>query len=90
MRDGTIIVAGDCGGRPGAEMLDGRIIVCGHLDSVLPTFTIDAIRPDVKVDEERIAGPFYRFVGDSVDDGKGKLFVSKDRNPHLAFHEKYL
>ncbi len=90
MRDGTIVIKGDCGGRPGAEMLDGRIVISGHLPSVLPTFSIDAVRPDVKVDEERIAGPFYRFVGDAVDDGKGKLFVSKDKNPHLAFHEKFL
>ncbi len=90
MRDGTIIVMGDCGGRPGAEMLDGRIVICGRLPSVLPTFTIDSVRPDVKVDEGKIAGPFYRFVGDIVDEGKGKLFVAKDKNPHLAFLEKYL
>jgi formylmethanofuran dehydrogenase subunit C len=90
MRDGTIIAQGDCKGRAGAEMLDGRIIICGQVPSVLPTFTIDSIRPDVKVDGEKIVGPFYRFVGDITENGKGKLFIAKSRNPHLAVYEKYL
>jgi formylmethanofuran dehydrogenase subunit C len=90
MKDGTIIVGGDCKGRPGAEMFDGRIIICGHLPSVLPTFTIDGVRPNVKTDEQKIAGPFYRFIGDIVDEGKGKLFVAKNKNPHLSFYEKFL
>jgi formylmethanofuran dehydrogenase subunit C len=90
MRDGTIIVQGDCESRPGAGMLDGRIIICGYVPSVLPTFTIDSVRPDVKVDGERIVGPFYRFVGDIADEGKGKLFMAKNKNPHLAVYEKYL
>jgi formylmethanofuran dehydrogenase subunit C len=90
MRDGTIIVKGDCEGRPGAGMLDGRLIICGHVPSVLPTFTIDSIRPDVKVDGEKIVGPFYRFVGDIADEGKGKLFMAKNKNPHLTVYEKYL
>ena len=90
MRDGTIIVMGDCRGRAGAEMLDGKIIIGGHVPSVLPTFTIDGIRPDVKIDGEKIAGPFYRFAGDIAEEGRGKLFVAKNKNPHLAFYEKYL
>jgi formylmethanofuran dehydrogenase subunit C len=90
MRDGTIIIMGDCKGRPGAEMLDGRIIICGHVPSVLPTFTIDSIRPDVKGNGDKITGPFYRFVGDIANDGKGKLFVAKNKNPHLSVYEKYL
>jgi len=90
MRDGTIIVIGDCRGRPGAEMLEGKIIICGCVPSVLSTFTIDGIRPDIKIDGEKIAGPFYRFAGDIAEEGKGKLFISKNKNPHLAFYEKYL
>jgi formylmethanofuran dehydrogenase subunit C len=90
MRDGTIMVQGDCKGRPGAGMFDGRIIICGHVSSVVPTFTIDSVRPDVKVDGEKITGPFYRFVGDIAEEGKGKLFIAKSKNPHLAVHEKYL
>jgi len=90
MRNGTIIILGDCLGRAGAEMVDGKIIVCGYLPSVLPTFTIDNIRPDVKVNGEKIIGPFYRFTGDIVEEGKGKLFVAKNKNSHLASYEKYL
>jgi len=90
MRDGTILVRGDCAGRAGAEMLDGKIILCGYVPSVLPTFTIDSVRPSVKTDGETVTGPFYRFIGDIADNGKGKLFISKPRNPHLSLYEKYL
>jgi len=90
MAGGTILVRGDCGGRAGAEMTDGKIILCGHVPSVLPTFTIDDLKSNAKVDGEKIKGPFYRFIGDIAEGGKGRLFVSKPRNPHLAFYEKYL
>lgn len=90
MRDGTILVWGDCAGKSGAEMLNGRIIICGHIPSILPTFTIDGIRPNIDVNGEKIPGPFYRFLGDVADNGEGKLFVSKNKNPHLAAYEKYL
>jgi formylmethanofuran dehydrogenase subunit C len=90
MRDGTILVEGDSEGRVGAGMLEGKIILCGYVPSVLPTFTIDSIRPNVKVNEERVTGPFYRFVGDLADGGDGKLFISQVKNPHLNFYEKYL
>jgi len=90
MVDGTIFVRGDCAGKAGAGMRNGRIIICGRIPSVLPTFTIDSIRPNVDVDGERIPGPFYRFIGDIADGGEGKLFVSKVTNPHLSRYEKYL
>ncbi len=90
MKDGTIIVRKNCSGRPGAGMLDGKIIICGQLPSVLPTFTIDCVKSDVKINEEKIVGPFYRFIGDIVENGKGKLFVAKSKNPHLAAYERYL
>jgi formylmethanofuran dehydrogenase subunit C len=90
MRDGTMLVQGDCEGRAGAGMLNGKIIICGHLPSVLPTFTIDSIRPTVKAEGEKVTGPFYRFIGDIAENGKGKLFVEKTGNPHLSFYEKYL
>jgi hypothetical protein len=44
----------------------------------------------VKVDGEKIEGPFYRFTGDLADNGKGKLFVSKAKNPYLSIYDKYL
>ncbi|MEM2352323.1 MAG: formylmethanofuran dehydrogenase subunit C [Thermoproteota archaeon] len=90
MIDGTIVVHGDCSGKAGGAMRGGRIIICGYIPSVLPTFTIEDIRPSVNIDGEKISGPFYRFVGDIADDGEGRLFVSKDKNPHLSFYEKYL
>ena len=71
-------------------MLDGKIVIYGHVSSILPTFTIEDIRKSVKVDGEKIRGPFYRFSGDLANKGQGRLYVSKERNPHLRFYEKYL
>ncbi len=71
-------------------MINGKIVVCGHIQSILPTFTIDAIRSKVKVNGEENEGPFYRFIGDLADGGKGKLFVSKTKNSHLSSYENYL
>jgi len=90
MRNGTIFIQGNSEGRTGAQMINGKIVVCGYIPSILPTFTIDDIRPKVKVDGEKVEGPFYRFVGDLADGGNGKLFVSKTRNPHLSSYEEYL
>ena len=90
MKDGTIFVKGNSEGRAGAEMVEGKIIVCGQIPSILPTFTIDSMSPGTKIDGEKIEGPFYRFIGDLTENGNGKLFVSKDKNPHLGFYEKYL
>jgi formylmethanofuran dehydrogenase subunit C len=91
MHDGTIYVQGDCDERPGACMIDGKIIVDGKLQSILPTFTVDSIRPRVKVDENETAqGPFYLFLGDLAESGKGKLYVSKQKNPQLGSYEKFL
>lgn len=90
MRNGTILVQGNSEGRAGAEMTGGRIVACGSIPSILPTFTIDSVRPRVKVEEEEVPGPFYMFVGDLTEDGDGKLYVSQTRNPQLKFYEKYL
>jgi formylmethanofuran dehydrogenase subunit C len=90
MRNGTIFIQGNSEGRTGAQMINGKIIVCGYIPSIIPTFTIDSVRPKVKVNGESVEGPFYRFIGDIADNGNGKLFVSKTRNPHLSLLEKYL
>src|SRR4030066_371962 len=83
MRDGVIHVEKNAGPRLGASMLGGKIIVSGFLEEVMPTFTIDSVKPKVKVDEtESVSGPFYVFLGDLADKGKGKLFISKASNPH--------
>ena len=90
MRNGTIFVQGTSQGRAGAQMTNGKIVLAGHSEDVMPTFTIEEIRNKVKVDGEKIEGPFYKFTGDLADKGKGKLFVSKPKNSYLNFYEKYL
>jgi formylmethanofuran dehydrogenase subunit C len=91
MHDGTIYVQNDCGARAGACMTEGKVVVCGGLPSVLPSFTVDTIRPKVKIEEnETVEGPFYVFLGDLAERGNGKLYVLKDKNQHLACYEKLL
>jgi formylmethanofuran dehydrogenase subunit C len=91
MCDGIIQVGKNPGTRIGANMTGGKIVVLGFLEEVLPTFTIDNVKPKVKIDDnESAAGPFYVFLGDLAEKGTGKLFVSKANNPHLSTYEKYL
>jgi len=90
MNGGTIFVKGDSQGRAGAQMTNGKIIIAGHSEDVMPSFTIEDVKAKVKVDGEKIEGPFYRFTGDLADNGKGKLFVSKPNNPYLSAYDKYL
>jgi formylmethanofuran dehydrogenase subunit C len=91
LRDGTIYVQKDCQARAGACMTNGKIIIGGFLESVLPTFTIDSIRGKVKIAEDETAsGPLYVFLGDLAEDGNGKLYVSKQKNPHLSSYERFL
>jgi len=91
MHDGTIYVQKDCEGRVGACMTGGKIVVGGFLESVLPTFTIDSVKEKVKIEEgETAAGPFYLFIGDLMENGNGKLYVFKEKNPHLSHYEKLL
>ena len=90
MRNGTIVVYGNSEGRNGAEMTGGKIVICGSVPSVLPTFTIETIRPRVKINGERVEGPFYLFTGDIAEGGKGRLYVSQTSNPHLKFYEKLI
>ncbi|UCC33088.1 MAG: formylmethanofuran dehydrogenase subunit C [Candidatus Bathyarchaeota archaeon] len=90
MKDGTIFIQGDSEVRAGAQMLGGKIIVLGHIPSIPPTFTIDDIRPRVKMDGEKVEGPFYRFLGDLAENGNGRLFISQRQNTHLKPYERFL
>ena len=91
MTDGTIHVEKNASTRLGANMTGGKIVVSGYIEELLPSFTIDAVKPKVKIDEtESAAGPFYLFLGDLAEKGNGKIFVSKANNPHLKTYEKYL
>ncbi len=90
MRDGTMVVYGKAKERAGAYMTGGKIILCDHIPSVLPTFTINNIKSKAKAEEEKIKGPFYVFIGDLAENGKGKLYVAKDKNEHLKGCEELL
>jgi formylmethanofuran dehydrogenase subunit C len=91
MHYGTIYVQKDSEARAGACMTNGKVIVGGFLESVLPTFTIESIKEKVKIEENEVAqGSFYLFLGDLVENGNGKLYVSKERNPHLSHYERLL
>ena len=91
MHDGTIYVRQNCDGRAGACMVGGKIVVGGSIESVLPSFTIDAVKKKVKIEEgEEAEGPFYLFLGDLAENGNGKLYVSKTNNPDLSSYEKFL
>jgi len=91
MSDGTIHVEKDATTRVGANMTGGKIVISGKIEEMMPTFTVDAVKPKVKIDEtESAAGPFYVFLGDIAEKGTGKLFVSKANNPQLKTYEKYL
>ena len=92
MSDGTIHVAKNADVRFGANMTGGKIVVSNTVKEIMPTFTIDSIKPKVKIDEtDTVQGPFYVFLGDLAAKGTGKLFVSKVNNPQLgAIYEKYL
>jgi formylmethanofuran dehydrogenase subunit C len=87
MRGGTIFIQQNSGTRAGAQMMGGKIVICGQIPSILPTFQIDSIKASVKVAKVKIQGPFYRFIGDISEVGDGKLFVSTTNNPHLKTYE---
>jgi formylmethanofuran dehydrogenase subunit C len=92
MIKGTIYVEKECKTRVGALMTGGKIIVSAHIEEVMPSFTVDIVKPKVKIDaNEKAAGPFYMFEGDMAENGKGKLYVLQAANPHLsAIYDKYL
>lgn len=91
MSGGTVHIEKSVGNRVGACMTGGKIVVSGFLEELLSTFTIDRVKAKVKIDEdEKVTGPFYVFLGDLAESGKGKLFISKVVNPHLSHHEKFL
>jgi formylmethanofuran dehydrogenase subunit C len=91
MSDGIIRVEKNASSRLGANMTGGKIIVSGVVEEMMPSFTIDSVKPKVKVDDtESAAGPFYVFLGDLAEKGTGKIFVLKANNPQLKLYEKYL
>jgi len=92
MKEGAVHVEKNCASRVGANMSGGKIIISGSLEEPMPTFSIDSVKPKVKLDDtETVQGPFYVFIGDLGDGStSGKLFVSKTANPQLKTYEKFL
>jgi formylmethanofuran dehydrogenase subunit C len=91
MHGGTVHIEKNIGNRAGACMTGGKIVVSGVLEEMLPTFTIAGVKAKVKIDEnDKANGPFYIFLGDLAENGKGKLYVSIDGNPYLSIYEKFL
>jgi formylmethanofuran dehydrogenase subunit C len=91
MSAGAIYVEKQCDVRAGACMTGGKIVIGGAVEEVLPSFTIDSVKPKVKIDDtQSVAGPFYVFLGDLSEHGAGKIFVSKANNPHLKAYDKFL
>lgn len=88
--DGAIYVEKDCDVRAGALMHGGKIVIGGKME-ILSSFSIDSVKPKVKVDDTtNVAGPFYVFLGDLSEKGTGKIFANKAANPAFKYYEKYL
>lgn len=91
MHDGMIYVQNNCEGRVGACMIEGTIAIGGFMEYVLPTFTFEGVKKKFKIEEgEVVETPFYLFLGDLAENGRGKLYVAKAKNPQLSHYEKLL
>ena len=68
MTEGTILVDKESENRAGACMTGGKIVITGTIEEVLPSFTIDSIKPKVKIDDtQSVQAPFYVFLGDLLN-----------------------
>jgi formylmethanofuran dehydrogenase subunit C len=90
MTGGSILIGKNCPSRVGASMTGGKVVVQGKTNEILSGFQIEEIKGKVKVEGEKIAGPFYSFSGDNAEGGKGKLLMNKENNPHLSIYDEYL
>ncbi|MHA1605962.1 MAG: formylmethanofuran dehydrogenase subunit C [Candidatus Freyarchaeota archaeon] len=84
MSGGIIVIHGDAGERLGGEMTGGTIVVMGRVQELLPSFEYRGEVSEVEVDGEKISGPFLSFSGDLAEDGKGMIYILKEKNPHLT------
>lgn len=91
MSGGVVHVKNNAGTRLGACMTGGKIVISGILENIMPTFAIEQIKGKVKIEiGDKAVGPFYVFLGDLAENGKGKLFISKEKNPYLSEYERFL
>ncbi len=80
---GSILIAGNVGRFTGARARGGKMVIGGRLDGLLPSFYIDDIARKAKVKDHVLEKEFLLFRGDSVVDGKARLYVAEDANPEL-------
>ena len=73
MKEGKILVRGNSAGRDGAQMTGGKIILCGRVPEILPTFSIHDIKSNLKFNDSKLEDVFFQFLGDSSEGGKGKI-----------------
>ncbi len=90
MVGGSIFIGGNAGRFVGARARGGKIVVGGSIDGVLPSFYIDDVTRKAKVKEYRLEKEFLLFKGDSVVDGKARLYISAEDNPDLSFLRELL
>ncbi|MFX1486774.1 MAG: formylmethanofuran dehydrogenase subunit C [Promethearchaeota archaeon] len=84
LRGGTVLIHGNIGRFLGAEMKKGTVVALGNLESLLPGFKFNEETPLLKLDdEEELKGPFLRFMGDLAENGKGELYLLKEKNKHI-------
>jgi len=88
MKSGTIVAIGDAGKHTGAFMTGGTIVLCKSQE-LLPTFIQDSVRPlpiptafsdvvkalGVNLPDVLGERQFAQFIGDSNEQGKGKILV---------------
>ena len=90
LQGGSILIQGNSEGKLGASMVGGKVVLLGKTSSTFPSFHISEIKSKAKIDGEKITGPFYSFLGDIVEKGAGKLFISVENNPDLKYREDFI
>ncbi|MBS7247294.1 MAG: formylmethanofuran dehydrogenase subunit C [Candidatus Jordarchaeales archaeon] len=83
MSGGSIVVHGNVAERAGGEMKGGSIIAMGRLSELLPSFEYKGEAGEVEVYGEKIPGPFLTFTGDLAENGKGMIYLLKEKNTHI-------
>ena len=75
-------------------MTGGKVVISGHMPSILPSFSIEGIKDKVKIackgGKEKITGPFYIFQGDNNEQGNGRLYLDRNKNTQLNWYKEYL
>jgi len=84
MLGGSIFIKGNAGRFVGARARGGKIVVGGKVDGMLPSFYIDDMTKKAKVKEYKLEKEFLLFKGDSIVNGKARLYVSAEDNPELS------